>query len=175
MFLYQVRDARWGFECPLSVSNGSRPSLKTTLREWWWTTYRYMHANTIHKFIIPQTCDYSFPLCVLQPSHEEVALKDLQMSPDSCLKSETQALIQQTPSSCSFSSPLSRPSDRLEPSGPPLKHSHSRESIHSLRRASSLHDIDGIRDQWSGMSVFNCSIISTLSDSIWRSSRQFWI
>lgn len=115
--------------------------------------YLQVHAckcNT--QFIILQTRDYSFPLRVLQPSHEEVALKDLQMSPDSCLKSETQALIQQTPSSCGFSSPLSRPSDRLEPSGPPLKHSHSRESVHSLRRASSLHDIDGMRDQWSGMS-----------------------
>ncbi|XP_067238077.1 potassium voltage-gated channel subfamily H member 6a isoform X5 [Chanodichthys erythropterus] len=98
----------------------------------------------------------------LQPSHEEVALKDLQMSPDSCLKSETQALIQQTPSSCGFSSPLSRPSDRLDPSGPPLKHSHSRESIHSLRRASSLHDIDGIRDQWSDLKPSN---LNSTSDS----------
>ncbi|XP_051745779.1 potassium voltage-gated channel subfamily H member 6a isoform X3 [Ctenopharyngodon idella] len=98
----------------------------------------------------------------LQPSHEEVALKDLQMSPDSCLKSETQALIQQTPSSCGFSSPLSRPSDRLEPSGPPLKHSHSRESVHSLRRASSLHDIDGMRDQWSDLKPSN---FNSTSDS----------
>ncbi|XP_016395400.1 potassium voltage-gated channel subfamily H member 2-like [Sinocyclocheilus rhinocerous] len=98
----------------------------------------------------------------LQPSHEEVALKDLQMSPDSCLKSETQALIQQTPSTCSFSSPLTRPSDRLEPSGPPLKHSHSRESVRSLRRASSLHDIDGMRDQWSDLKP---SHLNSTSDS----------
>uniref|UniRef100_A0A672LRX5 Potassium voltage-gated channel subfamily H member 6-like n=1 Tax=Sinocyclocheilus grahami TaxID=75366 RepID=A0A672LRX5_SINGR len=88
----------------------------------------------------------------LQPSHEEVALKDLQMSPDSCLKSETQALIQQIPSTC----------DRLEPGGPPLKHSHSRESVPSLRRASSLHDIDGMRDQWSDMKPSN---LNSTSDS----------
>ncbi|XP_016323547.1 potassium voltage-gated channel subfamily H member 6-like [Sinocyclocheilus anshuiensis] len=98
----------------------------------------------------------------LQPSHEEVALKDLQMSPDSCLKSETQALIQQTPSTCGFSSPLTRPSDRLEPGGPPLKHSHSRESVRSLRRASSLHDIDGMRDQWSDLKPSN---LNSTSDS----------
>ncbi|XP_005164064.1 potassium voltage-gated channel subfamily H member 6a isoform X1 [Danio rerio] len=98
----------------------------------------------------------------LQPSHEEVALKDLQMSPDSCLKSETQALIQQTPSSCELSPPPSRPSDRLEPSGPLLKHSHSRESMHSLRRASSLHDIDGMRDQWSDLKPSN---LNSTSDS----------
>ncbi|XP_016385682.1 potassium voltage-gated channel subfamily H member 6-like [Sinocyclocheilus rhinocerous] len=98
----------------------------------------------------------------LQPSHEEVALKDLQMSADSCLKSETQALIQQTPSTCGFSSPLTRPSDRLEPGGPPLKHSHSRESVHSLRRASSLHDIDGMRDQWSDLKPSN---LNSTSDS----------
>ncbi len=151
MFVYQVRNARWGCECPLSVSSGSHPSLRTTLREWWWTTYRYMCAYVTHIRVHIATDTWSTaPLCVLQPSHEEVALKDLQMSPDSYLKSETQALIQQTPSTCSFSSPLTRPSDRLEPSGPPLKHSHSRESVCSLRRASSLHDIDGMRDQWSG-------------------------
>ncbi|XP_059414100.1 potassium voltage-gated channel subfamily H member 6-like [Carassius carassius] len=98
----------------------------------------------------------------LQPPCEEVALKDLQMSPDSCLKSETQALIQQTPSTYSFSSPLTRPSDRLEPCGPPLKHSHSRESVHSLRRASSLHDIDGMRDQWSDLKPSN---FNSTSDS----------
>lgn len=98
----------------------------------------------------------------LQPSREEVALKDLQMSADSCLKSETQALIQQTPSTCSFSSPLTLPSELLEPSGPPLKHSHSRESVHSLRRASSLHDIDGMRDQWSDLKPSN---LNSTSDS----------
>ncbi len=158
MFVYQVRNARWGCECPLSVSSGSHPSLRTTLREWWWTTYRYMCAYVTHIRVHIATDTWSTaPLCVLQPSHEEVALKDLQMSPDSYLKSETQALIQQTPSTCSFSSPLTRPSDRLEPSGPPLKHSHSRESVCSLRRASSLHDIDGMRDQWSGMSVCACT------------------
>uniref|UniRef100_A0A8C1UK68 Potassium voltage-gated channel, subfamily H (eag-related), member 6a n=1 Tax=Cyprinus carpio TaxID=7962 RepID=A0A8C1UK68_CYPCA len=98
----------------------------------------------------------------LQPSREEVALKDLQMSADSCLKSETQALIQQTPSTCSFSSPLTLPSELLEPSGPQLKHSHSRESVHSLRRASSLHDIDGMRDQWSDLKPSN---LNSTSDS----------
>lgn len=115
-----------------------------------------MHIQYISSYSHRHVIYSSLP-CVLQPSHEEVALKDLQMSPGSCLNSETQALIQQTPSSCGFSSPLSRPSDRLEPGGLPLKHSHSRESVCSLRRASSLHDIDGMRDQWSGMSVCVCN------------------
>lgn len=99
----------------------------------------------------------------LQPSTEEVVLKDLQMSSqESCLKSETQALIQQTPSTCGISSPLSRPTDRLEPSVANLKHSHSRESMHSLRRASSLHDIDGMRDEWSDLKPSN---LNSTSDS----------
>ncbi|XP_051987804.1 potassium voltage-gated channel subfamily H member 6a isoform X2 [Xyrauchen texanus] len=99
----------------------------------------------------------------LLPSSEEVALKDLQMSSqESCLKSETQALIQHNPSTCGFSGSLSRPSDQLEPCGPPLTYSHSRESVGSLRRASSLHDIDGMRNQWSDLKPSN---LNSTSDS----------
>ncbi|XP_055049957.2 potassium voltage-gated channel subfamily H member 6a isoform X1 [Misgurnus anguillicaudatus] len=99
----------------------------------------------------------------LQPSTDEVVLKDLQMSSqESCLKSETQALIQQNPSACDFPSPMSRPSDRLDPNVPQLEHSRSRESIRSLRRASSLHDIDGMRDQWNDLKPSN---LNSTSDS----------
>lgn len=101
--------------------------------------------------IFPHTPDLKLFLFVLQPSIEEVLLTELQISSqESCLKSETQALIQPNPSTCGFSSPLSQPTDRLETSVANLKHSLSRESLGSLRRASSLHDIDGMRDQWSG-------------------------
>ncbi|XP_051994688.1 potassium voltage-gated channel subfamily H member 6-like isoform X1 [Xyrauchen texanus] len=96
----------------------------------------------------------------LQPSNEEFALKDMQMSSqERCMKSETQALIKQNPSTCGFSGPFSPPSDRLDPCGPPLTHSHSRES---LRRASSLHDIDGMRDQWNDLKPSN---LNSTSDS----------
>uniref|UniRef100_A0A4W4G4M5 Cyclic nucleotide-binding domain-containing protein n=1 Tax=Electrophorus electricus TaxID=8005 RepID=A0A4W4G4M5_ELEEL len=80
----------------------------------------------------------------LQPSGEEVALKDLSApSKESWLQSETQALIQQ------------------EHSVPPPRRP-SRESVRSLRRASSLHDIDGMRDQWSDLKANN---VNSTSDS----------
>ncbi len=64
MFVYQVRNARWGCECPLSVSSGSHPSLRTTLREWWWTTYRYMCICDTHpSSYCYRHMIYSSPLC----------------------------------------------------------------------------------------------------------------
>lgn len=113
--------------------------------------YLQVHAGEIHIYDRFLRTHLIYRPFRVQPPTEEVVLKDLQMSSqESCLKSETQALIQQDPSTCGFSPPLSRPTDRLEPSAANLKHSHSRESVRSLRRASSLHDIDGMRDQWSG-------------------------
>ncbi len=99
----------------------------------------------------------SAPLCVLQPSHEEggferppdVSRQLLEIrdpGPDSADPLHMQLLIP--------THTVLRPA---RASGPPLRHSHSRESVHSLRRASSLHDIDGTRDQWSGMSVCACT------------------
>ncbi|KAL0197776.1 hypothetical protein M9458_006316, partial [Cirrhinus mrigala] len=66
----------------------------------------------------------------LQPSHEEVALKDLQIDPglDSADPLHMQLLI---PTHTALR---------------PARACHSRESVRSLRRASSLHDIDGMRD-----------------------------
>ncbi|MCI4384842.1 hypothetical protein PGIGA_G00043340 [Pangasianodon gigas] len=83
----------------------------------------------------------------LQPPGKDVALKGFPgPCKESSLQCETQALIHQEHS-------FTSPSSSLEPGGPQAPHTHSRthsrESVHSLRRASSLHDIDAIRDQCS--------------------------
>ncbi|XP_060758082.1 potassium voltage-gated channel subfamily H member 6a isoform X2 [Neoarius graeffei] len=76
----------------------------------------------------------------LQPPGKDVALKSFPVPcKESSLQCETQALIHQEHSFTSS----------LEPGSPQASHTHSRESVHSLRRASSLHDIDAIRDQCS--------------------------
>ncbi|KAL7850234.1 hypothetical protein SRHO_G00195830 [Serrasalmus rhombeus] len=93
------------------------------------------------------------------PPVEDVALKDFPVpSKDSYLQSETQALIQQERSVPGFSPTPSS----LDPGGPPLPHSRSQESVRSLRRASSLHDIDGMRDQWNDLKPNN---VNSTSDS----------
>ncbi|XP_056143492.1 potassium voltage-gated channel subfamily H member 6a [Lampris incognitus] len=94
----------------------------------------------------------------LQPNSEELPLKEFRIpSKESCMQSETEALIEQDlePSSpMAQSSPkrLSLLTDRLDPnvafSRGTLIHSCSRDSVHSLRRASSLDDIDGMRAEW---------------------------
>ncbi|KAG7334720.1 hypothetical protein KOW79_001316 [Hemibagrus wyckioides] len=83
----------------------------------------------------------------LQPPSTDVSLKGFPVPcKESSLQCETQALIHQEHS-------FTSPSSSLEPGGPQAPHTHSRthsrESVHSLRRASSLHDIDAIRDQCS--------------------------
>ncbi|KAF7697817.1 potassium voltage-gated channel subfamily H member 6a [Silurus meridionalis] len=82
----------------------------------------------------------------LQPPDQHVALKAFPAPcKENSLQCETQALIHQEHSFV--------PSSSLEPGGPQAHHTHSRthsrESVHSLRRASSLHDIDAIRAQCS--------------------------
>ncbi|XP_036445201.1 potassium voltage-gated channel subfamily H member 6a [Colossoma macropomum] len=95
----------------------------------------------------------------LQPPGEDVTLKDFPVpSKDSYLQSETQALIQQERSAPGFSPTPSS----LDPGGPPLPRSRSQESVRSLRRASSLHDIDGMRDQWNDLKPNN---VNSTSDS----------
>ncbi|KAM9457274.1 potassium voltage-gated channel subfamily H member 6a [Clarias gariepinus] len=83
----------------------------------------------------------------LQPPDKDVPLKSFPTPcKESSLQCETQALIHQEHS-------FTLPSSTLEPVVPQVPHTHSRthsrESVHSLRRASSLHDIDAIRDQCS--------------------------
>ncbi|XP_039976097.1 potassium voltage-gated channel subfamily H member 6a isoform X2 [Xiphias gladius] len=95
----------------------------------------------------------------LQPNSEEVPLKEFRIpSKESCMQSETEALIEQDldPPSPAAQSSIKRRSlltDRLEPGiavpRATLPRSCSRDSVHSLRRASSLDDIDGMRAEWS--------------------------
>ncbi|XP_066498293.1 potassium voltage-gated channel subfamily H member 6a [Hoplias malabaricus] len=88
----------------------------------------------------------------LQPPAEDVALKEFPVqSKDSYLQSETQALIQEERSALG-----------LDPGGPPPSRSRSQESVCSLRRASSLHDIDGMREPWSDLKPNN---LNSTSDS----------
>ncbi|KAL0993282.1 hypothetical protein UPYG_G00105650 [Umbra pygmaea] len=100
----------------------------------------------------------------MQPNTEEVPLKDFRiLSKESCMQSETEALIEQDrksllPVDPSTPKRLSLLSERLERSGPflpraVLPRSRSRESIcslHSLRRASSLDDLDSMRAECCG-------------------------
>ncbi|XP_061702895.1 potassium voltage-gated channel subfamily H member 6a isoform X3 [Syngnathoides biaculeatus] len=91
----------------------------------------------------------------LQPNSEEVPLKDFRIpSKESCMQSETEALIEQDldpPSPCAKPSAKRRSllTDRLDPGHPlprgTLARTGSRESVRSLRRASSLDDIDGMK------------------------------
>nr|XP_046186634.1 potassium voltage-gated channel subfamily H member 6-like isoform X1 [Oncorhynchus gorbuscha] len=101
-----------------------------------------------------------------QPNSEEIPLKEFRIpSKESCMQSETEALIEQDHESsqpASHYSPklLSLLSERLEPSVPflpsspfssaafprtVLPRSRSRETVGSLRRASSLDDLDSMR------------------------------
>ncbi|KAL6103120.1 kcnh6 [Pungitius sinensis] len=96
----------------------------------------------------------------LQPNGEEVSLKEFRVpSKESCMQSETEALIEQdldppTPAAQSSTKRRSLRTDRLDPSDAfprgPLPLSCSRDSVRSLRRASSLDGIDGSRGEWSG-------------------------
>ncbi|XP_057673096.1 potassium voltage-gated channel subfamily H member 6a isoform X1 [Corythoichthys intestinalis] len=93
----------------------------------------------------------------LQPDNEDVPLKDFRIpSKESCMQSETEALIEQdldqpthvTQPSAKHRSLLT---DRLETGLPlprgSLSRSSSRHSVRSLRRASSLDDIDGKKSE----------------------------
>ncbi|XP_029292918.1 potassium voltage-gated channel subfamily H member 6a [Cottoperca gobio] len=95
----------------------------------------------------------------LQPNSEDVPLKEFRIpSKECCLQSETEALIEQDldpPSSAAQSSTKRRSllTDCLDPDNAfprgALPLSCSRESVRSLRRASSLDKIDGMRAEWS--------------------------
>ncbi|KAL3053462.1 hypothetical protein OYC64_005904 [Pagothenia borchgrevinki] len=111
----------------------------------------------------------------LQPNSEEVPLREFRIpSKESCMQSETEALIEQD---LDPPSPAAQPStkrrslltDHLDPGNAfprgALPLSCSRDSVRSLRRASSLDDIDGMRAEWSdrpGDSQTNSSECLTL-------------
>ncbi|XP_028842854.1 potassium voltage-gated channel subfamily H member 6a isoform X2 [Denticeps clupeoides] len=85
----------------------------------------------------------------LQPSDDQVPLKDFCIPSETSLQSETRALIQEdllVPSS-THSTPT-RPPQTLDPNLPLTTHSQAQESVQSVRRASSLDDIDGMRVEW---------------------------
>ncbi|KAL2101235.1 hypothetical protein ACEWY4_002996 [Coilia grayii] len=128
----------------------------------------------------------------LQPSSEQLPLKEFRIpSKESCLQSETQALIQEDPPALAPSSthsslsrltlsltplplplPLLHQHQHLDPNGPLGPRSQSHESVRSLRRASSLDDIDGMRADWSARtgdprscSNLKPSLLNSTSDS----------
>ncbi|XP_067333956.1 potassium voltage-gated channel subfamily H member 6a isoform X1 [Channa argus] len=94
----------------------------------------------------------------LQPNSEEVPLREFRIpSKESCMQSETEALIEQDldpPSPAAQSSTKRR--SLLDPGVAfprgTLPRSCSRDSVRSLRRASSLDDLDGMRAEWSSRS-----------------------
>uniref|UniRef100_A0A3Q3N7Y2 Potassium voltage-gated channel, subfamily H (eag-related), member 6a n=1 Tax=Mastacembelus armatus TaxID=205130 RepID=A0A3Q3N7Y2_9TELE len=98
----------------------------------------------------------------LQPNNEEVPLKEFRIpSKESCMQSETEALIEQdldppSPAAQSSTKRRSLLTDRLDPGivfpRGTLPRSCSRDSVRSLRRASSLDDIDGMRAEWNSRS-----------------------
>ncbi|XP_036391139.1 potassium voltage-gated channel subfamily H member 6 [Megalops cyprinoides] len=110
----------------------------------------------------------------LHPSNEEVPLKDFHiLSKESCMQSETEALIEQgrTSHPMAHSSPKWLP-EHLDPHRPfpgdGLPRSRSRDSLQTLRRASSLDDIDSMRASWSGRGGdlrFNSNLKSNLLNS----------
>ncbi|XP_041087703.1 potassium voltage-gated channel subfamily H member 6a isoform X3 [Polyodon spathula] len=111
----------------------------------------------------------------LEPCSEEVPLKEFRIpSKESCTQSETEALIEQDgqPEPASHSSPKRVP-NRLDPDTPfntgSLSRTHSRDSVRSLRRASSLDDIDAMRGgcvpNTGTPNAFKPSLLNSTSDS----------
>ncbi|KAK1160345.1 potassium voltage-gated channel subfamily H member 6-like [Acipenser oxyrinchus oxyrinchus] len=111
----------------------------------------------------------------LEPCSEEVPLKEFRIpSKESCTQSETEALIEQDrqPEPVSHSSPKRAP-NRLDPDTPfstgSLSRTHSRDSVRSLRRASSLDDIDAMRGgcvpNTGAPNAFKPSLLNSTSDS----------
>ncbi|KAJ8344822.1 hypothetical protein SKAU_G00290150 [Synaphobranchus kaupii] len=104
---------------------------------------------------------------LLQPNSEDVPLKEFRIpSKESCMQSETEALIEQDRDP----HPVDHFPERLEPQAPRpgvLPRSRSRESIRSLRRASSLDGIDGMRADWGSRSntYLRPSLLNSTSDS----------
>ncbi|CAL8304330.1 unnamed protein product [Merluccius merluccius] len=123
----------------------------------------------------------------LQPDSEEVPLKEFRIpSKESCMQSETEALIEQDvepPLALALCPPkrLSLLPDHLDPTGGfsrgSVARSCSRDSVRSLRRVSSLDDIDGMRADWAGdpnsSSNLKPSMLNSTSDSDLMRHRPF--
>uniref|UniRef100_A0AAQ6AQ91 Cyclic nucleotide-binding domain-containing protein n=1 Tax=Amphiprion ocellaris TaxID=80972 RepID=A0AAQ6AQ91_AMPOC len=96
----------------------------------------------------------------LQPNSEEVPLKEFRIpSKESCMQSETEALIEQD---LDPPSPAAQSTKRR--SLGTIPRSCSRDSVRSLRRASSLDDIDGMRPP-DACSNLKPSVLNSTSDS----------
>ncbi|KAJ8414213.1 hypothetical protein AAFF_G00050830 [Aldrovandia affinis] len=115
-----------------------------------------LHAIALHQPSVSKDQFEGVVVDRLQPSNEEVPLKDFHIpSKESCLQSETEALIEQGRSArpLGHSSPKWLP-ERLDPDRPfpgdSLPRRWSRDSLRTLRRASSLDDIDSMRTDWCG-------------------------
>ncbi|XP_066554571.1 potassium voltage-gated channel subfamily H member 6a isoform X2 [Amia ocellicauda] len=113
-----------------------------------------LRAIALHRPSLPKDQFEGVVVDYMQPSSEDVPLKEFRIpSKESCTQSETEALIEQDcqPQPIGHSSPKRAP-DRLDPDAPfsvgSLPRSRSRDSVRSLRRASSLDDIDGMRGDW---------------------------
>ncbi|XP_062264179.1 potassium voltage-gated channel subfamily H member 6a isoform X2 [Platichthys flesus] len=95
----------------------------------------------------------------LQPDSEEFPLKEFRIpSKESCMQSETEALIEQdldppSPEAQCSTKHCALLTDRLDPGiafpRGTVPRSCSKDSVCSLRRASSLDDIEGMRAEWS--------------------------
>nr|XP_057904397.1 potassium voltage-gated channel subfamily H member 6a isoform X2 [Doryrhamphus excisus] len=95
----------------------------------------------------------------LQPKSEDIPLKEFRIpSKESGMQSETEALIEQDldpppPAAQPPAKRLSLLTERLDPGAPfprgTLPRTGSQDSVRSLRRASSLDDIDGMKAEWS--------------------------
>ncbi|XP_028674224.2 potassium voltage-gated channel subfamily H member 6a [Erpetoichthys calabaricus] len=141
-----------------------------------------LRSATLRRTSFPKESFDGVVVDYLQPSSSEMPLKEFRIpSKESCTQSETQALIEQDcpPNPLSHSSPKRTP-NRLDPDGPftlgSLTQGRSRDSMRSLRRASSLDDIDAIRNFWDGQTresppkggdskAFKPSLLNSTSDS----------
>ncbi|XP_077475319.1 potassium voltage-gated channel subfamily H member 6a isoform X1 [Stigmatopora argus] len=95
----------------------------------------------------------------MQPDGEEVPLKDFRIpSKENCMQSETEALIEQDldpptpvaqPSAKRRSLLTERPDEGTPLPRGSISRSSSRQSVRSLRRASSLDDVDPKKSEWS--------------------------
>ncbi|KAJ8245915.1 hypothetical protein GJAV_G00261660 [Gymnothorax javanicus] len=117
-----------------------------------------LHAITLRQNSISKDQFEGVVVEHLQPSNDQVPLKDFHIpAKESCMQSETEALIEQGQASLpvGHSSPKWHP-EHLGPDRPfvgdGLPWSRSRDSLQTLRRASSLDGIDGMRADWSGRS-----------------------
>lgn len=175
----------------MEVFGRNKPFLSVIWLCWTWKASEKLLTDDI--FLILITCDFlelftletwTPALCLWQPNSEEVPLKEFRIpSKESCMQSETEALIEQDldpPSPAAQASTKQRTllTDRLDPSiafpRGTLPRSCSRDSVRSLRRASSLDDIDGMRAEWTSRPGYHRTNSSKcLTGTLWASDREY--